>query len=512
MPGLSPTSGLSANGVTYATDSSGNITGLAAGSSVIPLNLYGGVKVINPRGLRRWRAAAAKAQYDVARIHCIGDSVTMGAYCNDTTAPVDATADLQSWPGRLRALLATRFGATQAGWMSANDSRVTVTGGSVTISVGPALHTTRTDNVQTLGGAVSLGVGNTLSFAVPSCTNIDIYSLDSNTNSAAGGVGGNTGTFSWAVDGGGATTTSADNTNPISYKKTSISGLSQATHTLLLTGVSNTCYIAGIVYYSANGVIVSRFGLSSGTCLDVSAQGKTLSVATGGPMRVLGSLSASAAPTTITGSTTSGSNVVTGISSTSGLSVGMPVGANAQLNAPCWIQSVDSSTQITLTNTATATNAARTLIVGSGTTIASDLCIIALGHNDWQLQNDSTYPTTLTVFQTQMQFLINVLVAQGACVLLVGEAKSNATAPSPQAYVDSDYWTMLKTLAAANSHVAAIQINEAWGTFQQGVDLGLQNSTSGVHPLKKGHADFAGIIAKVLDVAANEASLSAVPW
>ena len=35
MPGLSPTSGLSANGVTYATDSSGNITGLAGQNGAV---------------------------------------------------------------------------------------------------------------------------------------------------------------------------------------------------------------------------------------------------------------------------------------------------------------------------------------------------------------------------------------------------------------------------------------------------------------------------------------------
>ena len=35
MPGLSPTSGLSANGVTYTYDASGNITGLAGSNGAV---------------------------------------------------------------------------------------------------------------------------------------------------------------------------------------------------------------------------------------------------------------------------------------------------------------------------------------------------------------------------------------------------------------------------------------------------------------------------------------------
>ncbi len=464
-------------------------------------------KVTNLRGLRRFRAALSSAEYTTARINCLGDSVTVGAYSNDSSIPVDSVADAQGFVGRLRSKFARQFGSTVGGYLPANDSRNTLSGvGALTSSVGPLISTVRTDNTPVLGGSLPLPAAATISFPVPQSTTIEIYYLDSNTNSTAGGVGVNTGTFSYTVDGGGATTTVADNTYPINYKKITISGLSSTTHTLLLTGVSGTCYIQGIVYYGASGVVVNRLGLSGGTCRDVFGNGVVSHLSTGSIQRISGALSYSAAPATFTASITSGSAVAT-LASTAGIVAGMPVGANAQLTLPCYVQSVDSSTQITMSAAATATNAARTMYIGAGSTLPADLWIIPLGHNDWQQQN-SAYPTTLAVFLSQMQVIINFLVAAGACVLLVGEPKSNTASPTPESNVVDDYWNALDLLAASNDHVASVQINQAWGTFAQATALGLVNSSGGVHPLKKGAADMAEILYRVLQQDASEVSSS----
>ena len=481
----------------FLTDANGNVTGLEApGGSGINLRL--GVQTQNPKGLARFLAALSTAEYQPVRIACWGDSVTLGTYSNDSSIPVDSIADAQGYVGRLRTLMARKFGANPAGFIPANDSRNTLSGtGAVTASVGPVLNTVRTDNVTSLGGALPLPAAATITIPVPASTNIEILYMDSSTNSTAGGVGTNTGTFSYAVDGGGATTTTVDNTNPINYKKISLSGLSNATHSLVLTGVSGTCYIIGINYHSNAGVIVSRFGLGGGTCLDLTGEGVVTHLSTGAAQRILGSVGPSAAPVIITGAVNSGSPIVTGISSTSGLVKGMPVGASAQLPLPCFVKSVDSSSQITLSADATGTNAARTMYVGAGTTIFADLWIIPIGHNDWQQQN-SAYPTTVAVFTAQMQRIIDTLVAAGGCVLLVGEPRSNNAAPTPETYTADAYWDAIDALAAANTHVAAMRMDLRWGSFSDATTLGLLSSSGGVHPLKKGSAAMARAIFDVL--------------
>ena len=458
------------------------------------------LRVTNPSGLTRWRVAfaAAMAEYGVTRLHCLGDSVPLGTYSNDTGIPTDDIADAQGFVGRLRTMLARRCNATPAGYIAANDKRNTLSGtGAVTSSIGPIINTVRTDNVTSLGGALPLPAGATISIPVPRCATIEIVYLDSNANSAAGAIGANTGTFSYSVDGGGSTTTTVDNVNPIGYKRITISGLSDTTHTLLLTGVSATCYLAGIWYYGASGVIVSRFGLGGATALDLSAEGVVTHLSAGAVQRVLGSLSPPAAPVIITGAVTNGSRVVTGISSTAGIVAGMPVGASAQIALPCFVESVDSSSQITLTTAATGDNAARTMYVGAGVTYTGDLWVIPIGHNDWQQQN-SAWPTPVPVFKAQLQRVINMLVAAGGCVLLVGEPKSPNVSPIPETYRDSDYWQALTELASTNTHVACIQINSAWGTFAQAKALGLLSDAGGVHPLKKGSADMARLLFEVI--------------
>lgn len=458
-----------------------------------------GVVVNNPFGMHRFAQALLTAEYSPVRVNCLGDSLTLGTYSNDSSIPVDSVADAQGYVGRLRSMLARRYNTNPGGFIPANDSRNTLSGtGAASSSVGPVINTVRTNNVTTLGGALPLPAAATITIPVPACTDIEVLYLDSSTNSTAGGVGANTGTFSYTVDGGGATTTTADNANPVNYKKISITGLAATTHSLVLTGVTGTCYIIGVIYHSGRGVIVSRLGLGGATCLDLTGEGVVTHLSAGSVHRIFASYGPSAAPVTITGSITNGSPVVTGIASTSGLVAGMPVGASAQIPLPCFVKSVDSATQITLTANATADNAARTMYVGAGTTIACDLWIIPIGHNDWQQQN-SAYPTTVPVFKTQMQRVIDQIVNAGGCVLLVGEPKSNNAAPSPEIYSDSDYWTAIDDLVTANAqYVASIQVNRYFGTFDNAKSLGYLSDAGGVHPLKKGCVKFASVIDAVL--------------
>lgn len=371
----------------------------------------------NARGLRRWRAVQGSASYQPIRLAVHGDSITMGSYSDDSSpTPSDTVSDAAGFCGRLRQLYATMFGTTPAGFIPGNDTRVTASGGSVTISVGPALTT----QGSVLMGTRSIGAGNTLSFALPVCTGYSILSMDSN----AGGAG-NTGTFSYATDGGGATTTTVDNTASDNPKRVSVTGLGSTTHTVLITGVSGSCYIMGIEYYGANGVIVSRFGLSGGASNDKLGNGATLNLNAAGQSRII----------------------------------------NHSFNF-----------------------------------YGAQLDIIALGHNDYRRQNDATYPVTPTQFAANVQAMITPILARGGCVLLVGEPKSNVTGPltGAEIYPIESYWSALDTLSSSQDNVAVLQINRSWGTFQNGVDLGLQSAPGGVHPLKKGYADIAFMLFNAL--------------
>lgn len=456
-----------------------------------------GIRVTNPLGLRRWSTALAKAQYSVARVNCLGDSVTYGTYSNDTSIPVDGVADVNGYVGRLRSILARQTGGTPGGYMAAGDGRNTFGGtGAATASVGPQITTVVTDNVPVLGGARSLGASGTISFPVPACTTIELIYFTSNSTTNAG-ASGNTGSFNYAVDGGGATVIGVDNTVPVNYKKITISGLSNTTHTLLLTNVSGTCFIAGIFYYGDTGVVVSRFGLGSATSLDITAEG-WLTGSAGGKQRVTAAYGPAGAPALYTGALVSGSPVMT-LASTAGILAGMAMGASANLPLPCFVQSVDSSTQITMTANATGTNAAQGMYIGSGDTYSNaDLWTLSFGHNDWSQQSNVTYPLNVATFKVQMQKVIDRLVSTGASVLLVGEPKSNTTPATTEVQPVEQYWTALSELALANSHVACVQINQQWGTFAQAETNGLLSAAGGVHPLKKGSADIARILANVL--------------
>ena len=453
-----------------------------------------GISMKNPSGLKRWRAAIGAAEYGVVRVACLGDSLTVGTYSNDSSIPVDSVADAQGYVGRLRTMLARKFGATPAGYIAANDSRNTLSGtGAVTSSIGPLINTVRTDNATSLGGALPLPAAATITIPVPVCTSIEVLYMDSNTNTVAGAVGANTGTFSYNVDASGATTTTADNVAPVSYKKLLITGLASTAHTLVLTGVTGTSYIVGVNYFGANGAIVSRFGLGGGTCLDLTGEGVVTHLSTGATQRIFGGYSSPLAPTIITGAVVTGSAVVTGIASTAGIVAGMPVGASAALPLPCFVKSVDSASQITLTAAATGDNAARTMFVGAGVTFTADLWVLPIGHNDWQQQN-SAYPTPVPVFKAQMQRLIDQLVTAGGCVLLVGEPRSANVAPIPETYSADAYWAALDDLATSNAHVSSIQINKRFGDFANATSLGLLSVAGGVHPLKKGSSVMATAI------------------
>lgn len=199
----------------------------------------------SPSGLRRWTAALADSLFGLADVLCLGDSITLGAYSNDVAVSDDASWRTSGWVAQYRTLLATTFGATGEGIIKlAEDVRVTFSGGSASSTVGP-LQTGR-----------QFGSGNTITFTpdgtTGNFTGFEFYYLNSG------------GSFSYAVDGGGATTVTPAGGDTIG--SVSVTGLSEATHTIVLTGVSGTAHVGYLLLKrGTTGVRVHRVGKSGAT-------------------------------------------------------------------------------------------------------------------------------------------------------------------------------------------------------------------------------------------------------
>jgi len=458
--------------------------------------LGSGYKVTNPSALFEVSKRLAKAEYSNVVINALGDSITFGTYSNGTDLPTDANTDIYGYVGRLRSKLNRLYGKNPGGFIPANHSANVLSGtGSAVGSIGMPQTCVRVAG-STVSHALPLPSAATITIPLPICTDIEIWYFDSNTVTNAGAIA-NTGTFSYNVDSAGATTTTADNDNPVAYKKISIAGLASSTHSLVLTGVSGTCYILGVFYFSSAGCIsVNKFGVGSGTSLDFTGESSQNFISAAGRQRAWGFVGAAKAPTTLTGAITDGSNIVTGLSSTSGLSVGMIVGSATNLPLPCYITAINSSTALTLSAAATGTSASQSLIFGGNEALTGDIYIICIGHNDWTHQNDAI-ATTPAVMKTRLQLLIDIFTAKGASILLVGSPKATNVV-TPETYTIEDYWKALDELATANTNVCTMQISDIWGTHAQAVSAGFVSVASGVHPLALGSSHMARCVYDVL--------------
>lgn len=226
-----------ANGVA-TLDGSGKVPAAQLSTSVASNELLPRLRY--PQHLRRWRAALADAQFALAKIVCLGDSITLGAYANNVFTSDDAVWAARGWVSQYRALLAAFYGDVGEGAIKlTEDVRVTFSGGSGSSTTGP-LQTGR-----------QIGAGNTITVALPACTDIDVVYWNQG------------GAFTWEVDGGGATTVTPTGTDIMSLA--AITGLADATHSLVLTG-TGTAHVGFVVAKrGTTGVRVHRLGRSGAT-------------------------------------------------------------------------------------------------------------------------------------------------------------------------------------------------------------------------------------------------------
>lgn len=224
-----------------------------------------GLVVRNPKNLRRWSIAIGDAYGAVGKqpvLTCVGDSITAGFNANNLTLALGSLTNgdraifrKYGWVGTLRSLLAARYGVAGEGFMFASgianipnlvEDRVTQSGAYVgSITTGP----TET--------GVTLVSGKTLTFVTTeACTQLDIIGWWATGTSAP---------FTYTVDGGGSQTGPTKTGTDTMYVH-SITGLSDAVHTLVISGPATLrCDIGGVVARKATGVLVNRMGRGSAT-------------------------------------------------------------------------------------------------------------------------------------------------------------------------------------------------------------------------------------------------------
>ena len=263
--------------------------------------------------------------------------------------------------------------------------------------------------------------GNTITYNLPSCTAFEILCYnDANI----------TGTFSYTVDGGGSTAitaTQADSSgNTSGYKRFAVTGLSQATHTVVITGTAaSNAIIMGVRYHSGAGVIVSRQGRGGYTTLDAL-----------------------------------------------GFGAAFPGNPNAVGNA--------------------AAQARMAAFYGAW---GPALWILHFDYNDWQAQISASYSSGLkptpTQYSANLQTMITNIAASGGCTLLLGGGNSpSATTPVGGEELTA-YWNALKALTQANADTCAAMIqSEYWGSAADGVALGLNASSTSIHPSVRGYGSI----------------------
>lgn len=244
----------------YATDASGNVTGLVGpDSAVLQLGKNPEFYNLSSKTLRKWRAALARARNGgaVARIACLGDSTVRGAWANGTSG---TNVIPKSWPTYLaKAFTAAGYKGSSESWfgggnfgvaLSTIDARITMSGGWGS-----------TSGVQSLGGVMPKTIAAGVLAFTPSVarTSYDIYvprNYLGSMNMDIGGVG----------------TTLIDEGPAMSVFKATITGGSSTLSPLNLTWVSGQALVIGIEGKDPSDVVsVMNMGSSGAKASDIAA-------------------------------------------------------------------------------------------------------------------------------------------------------------------------------------------------------------------------------------------------
>jgi lysophospholipase L1-like esterase len=225
------------NAPAYSADASKLFAGLPAYAGTRTKRFDGTRSLYNwdVSNTRKLRAAIAKSTNEagsIGRIVAIGDSETAGK-----TTPA-TTAQTSSWPNQLRnALIASGC----------------ADGGTGTVYPGTGVN----DTQWVLGSGFT---ANTLFAAWSGTGKTATFTSARNGTVATVYYFNNSGTFTVTIDGGSPVTVTP--TGAQSTGTYQVTGLSNATHTVLITSSSSTGYIIGVSVNQAAGIQVNTAGAS----------------------------------------------------------------------------------------------------------------------------------------------------------------------------------------------------------------------------------------------------------
>ncbi|MDQ2826105.1 MAG: SGNH/GDSL hydrolase family protein [Actinomycetota bacterium] len=230
----------------------------ATKQATLPANAYAayraglgkaGIFVPADWGTRSWFPALTASGTTTAVCACIGDSITRGYF--GTT--------LGGWVDILRTALQATYGDGGSGWKGSADT----TFASSAASQYPA---------QNIGVAGAGWFLNTVNDGPGTAHLLTSAFADTYTVSGLRGTSitfyllqwSGAGTYTYAVDGGASVTDTGAGANGI--KAVTISGLSNTTHTLVLTNAANGTYLCpmGAIARKATGVRVDNYGRPGG--------------------------------------------------------------------------------------------------------------------------------------------------------------------------------------------------------------------------------------------------------
>jgi lysophospholipase L1-like esterase len=142
------------------------------------------------------------------------------------------------------------------------------------------------------------------------------------------------------------------------------------------------------------------------------------------------------------------------------------------------------------------------------------LIILSFGTNDQNFQSSggttAQRGVTLAKYTEWMKQYANQAVADGWCVLILGEPR-NPNEPTGAGISSSDeYWGAMKAFALESEHVAFMDVGELWGNNAAATALGLTESNT-VHPNRKGHGDIARMVYRAITGSAPVGIAERVP-
>lgn len=252
------------------TDQDQRITALQAQGSA-STGVY-----IPPGWGANWRAARNNAGAAAAKVMTVGDSLSFGYYASDLRT--------SNWVGLMRTALQGQYGNGGSGFFSTARTDAASSVSAAVVNAWIANNSFATEAGTWALGSSLLGPGitfltanasgATLTFKVTG-TNVTIYNFSGSAPRAA---------FTYSID-GGAPVNVVVPVGPTAVQQTTISGLSNVEHTVVLAwnGLpAEVFFPIGVAGYNATGIIVDQMGRAGSTTVDWSGTPTLVSAYNGG--------------------------------------------------------------------------------------------------------------------------------------------------------------------------------------------------------------------------------------